>query len=229
MALTTLNGFRHFYEDFGRGEPVILLHGLMNSSRYFDRLIPDLATDFRVIAPHLRGMGRSEHVAQLPPAAWASDVVALMDELGLEDAHVYGVSLGGTIAMRLAIELPARVRTLTIDSPIVALGTIPSPRESRVGKEPPPKVVEELRAMHGDDWRTVQENCDRYVETPEMWAYLNLGRAVAEITAPTLIVRGDTEEPFHPFAHAIDLHEALPHSWLWIAPRTRALLARRHP
>jgi len=52
---------------------------------------------------------------------------------------------------------------------------------------------------------------------------------VAEITAPTLILRGDTDEHFHPFAHAIDLHEALPHSWLWIAPRTRSLLARRHP
>jgi pimeloyl-ACP methyl ester carboxylesterase/CRP-like cAMP-binding protein len=229
MPITTVNGYRHFYEDVGSGEPVILLHGVMNSSRYFDKLIPDLATDFRVIAPHLRGMGFSEHVAQLPPTAWASDVIALMDDLGLDDAHVYGVSLGGIIAMRLAIEFPDRVRTLTVDSPIIALKAIPSLRESRVRKEPPPNVVDELRAMHGDDWLTVQENCDRYLQTPEMWHYLNLGPTVAAITAPALIIRGDTDEPFHPFVHAIDLHEALSGSWLWIAPRTRSLLARRHP
>lgn len=229
MPLTTINGFRHFYEDVGSGEPVFMLHGVMNSSRYFEKLIPDVAIDFRVVAPHLRGMGFSEHVARLPHRAWVSDVVSLMDELGIENGHFYGVSLGAGIAMRLAIERPDRVRTLTLDSPVIALETIPSMRESRAGKFPPADVVEELRATHGDDWLTVQENCDGYLGTPEIWEYLNLRSCVAAISAPTLIIRGDIEEPFHPLVQAVDLHGALADSWLWIAPGTRSLMTRRHP
>lgn len=229
MPLTTINGFRHYYQDVGSGEPVFLLHGVMNSSRYFEKLIPDLAIDFRVVAPHLRGMGFSEHVAHLPPTAWVADVVSLMDELGIENGHFYGVSLGGIIAMRLAIECPERVRTLTVDSPIFALSTIPPKRESRARRDPPAAVVEELRATHGDDWLTVQENCAGYLETPEIWEYLNLGASVAAISAPTLVIRGDIDEALHPLVQAIDLHGALADSCLWIAPRTRSLMARRHP
>jgi pimeloyl-ACP methyl ester carboxylesterase len=229
VPLTTINGYGHFYEDVGAGEAVVLLHGILNSSRYFAKLIPDLATDFRVIAPHLRGMGFSERVTELPPTAWASDVIALMDELGIDDAHFYGVSLGAIIAMRLAIELPERVRSLTVDSPVITTRSIPSTGKTRAGRKAPKRVAQELWAMHGEDWRVVQENCDRYKQDPDLWAYLNLGDAVTAITTPTLIIRGDIEEPFHPLMHAIELHEVLPNSWLWIAPHTRSLLARRHP
>jgi hypothetical protein len=59
--------------------------------------------------------------------------------------------------------------------------------------------------------------------------HLDLGEAVAGITAPTLVIRGDIDEPFHPLIQAVDLHSALPDSRLWIAPRTRSLMARRRP
>jgi pimeloyl-ACP methyl ester carboxylesterase len=228
MPLIRINGYRHFYEDVGSGEPIVLLHGIMNSSRYFEGIIPDLALDFRVIAPHFRGMGRSEHVTTVPVGAWASDVLTLLEALGVDGFHLYGVSLGGIIAMRLAIDRPEQVRTLTVDSPVITVAGLPDPTGPR-GKEIPLQVAEQLAAMHGDDWLTVEENLNRSLHAPGMADHLNLGDAVAGITAPTLVIRGDIDEPFHPLIQAVDLHAALPDSRLWIAPRTRSLMVRRRP
>ena len=228
MPLTTINGYRHFYEDVGTGEPLVLLHGIMNSSRYFEEVIPDLAVDFRVIAPHFRGMGRSEHVSLVAPGAWASDVLALLDSLGLDGVHLYGVSLGGITAMRLAIEHPQRIFTLTVDAPVITVAGLPNPTGPR-GRQVPKEVADELAAMHGDDWVTVEENLNRSLHAPGMAEHLNLGDAVKGITSPTLVIRGDIDEPFHPLIQAVDLHAVLPDSRLWIAPRTRSLMVRRRP
>jgi pimeloyl-ACP methyl ester carboxylesterase len=228
MPLTTVNGRRHFYEDVGSGEPIVLLHGIMNSSLYFESVIPDLALDFRVIAPHFRGMGRSEHVPAVPPGAWAGDVLTLLDALGVDGFHLYGVSLGGIVAMRLAVDHPERVWTLTVDSPVITVAGLPNPTGPR-GKGIPKEVAEQLAAMHGDDWLTVEENLNRSLHAPGMADHLNLGDAVAGITSPTLVIRGDIDEPFHPLIQAVDLHAALPDSRLWIAPWTRSLMVRRRP
>lgn len=83
--------------------------------------------------------------------------------------------------------------------------------------------------MHGDDWLTVEENLNGSLLAPGMADHLNLGEAVAGITSPTLVIRGDIDEPFHPLIQAVDLHAALPDSRLWIAPRTRSLMTRRRP
>jgi pimeloyl-ACP methyl ester carboxylesterase len=229
MPLTRVNGYRHFYEDVGRGEPIVLLHGIMNSSGYFESIIPDLAVDFRVIAPHLRGMGRSEHVTTVPPGAWAGDVLTLLEALGVDGFHLYGVSLGGIIAMRLAIDGPERVWTLTVDSPVITVAGLPNPTAPRPGNAIPNEVAEQLAAMHGDDWLTVEENLNRSLHAPGMADHLNLGDAVSGITGPTLVIRGDIDEPFHPLIQAVDLHASLPDSRLWIAPRTRSLMVRRRP
>jgi len=228
MPLTTVNGHRHFYEDAGAGDPLVLLHGIMNSSRYFAEVIPDLAVDFRVIAPHFRGMGGSEHAPMVPPGAWVADVFALLDELGIGGFHVYGVSLGGIIAMRLAVECPERVWTLTVDAPVISVAGLPNPTAPR-GKQVSAQVADELAAMHGDDWVAVAENLNRSLRAPGMAEHLNLGDAVKGITSPTLVIRGDIDEPFHPLTQAVDLHAALPDSRLWIAPRTRSLMVRCRP
>jgi CRP-like cAMP-binding protein len=120
------------------------------------------------------------------------------------------------------------VGTLTVDAPILQLFATPT-----VNKDPtqeiPPHWVEQLRAMHGDDWRTVVRNCDRWVQSPEFQHFAALGDAVRGITAPTFIIRGDIEEAAHPLEQAVALHELIPNSWLWIAPHSRSLLTRDNP
>ncbi len=230
MPYTTINGFSHFYEDAGAGEPVVLLHGISNSSYYFKRLIPGLAAEFRVIAPHFRGMGFSERVEEVPPGAWLEDVLALLDQLGIERAHVYGVSLGAAVGMRLALDHPLRVLTLTLDAPFLHLANLKLPTGAKgPDQEPPPWVVAELRAMHGDDWRTVMRNCERYREEPGMHEFLSVGEKAKAITVPTLVVRGDNKDSIHPLPDAMTFHQLIPRSRLWVAPDTGSLVTRQAP
>jgi pimeloyl-ACP methyl ester carboxylesterase len=230
LPSTTINGFSHFYEDTGAGEPVVLLHGISNSSYYFKRLIPGLAAEFHVIAPHLRGMGFSQRVEEVPPGAWLEDVLALLDQLAIESAHFYGVSLGAAVGMRLALEHPRRVLTLTLDAPFLRLADLPPPTGAKEeGQDPPPWVVAELRAMHGDDWRTVMRNCERYREQPGVREFLSVGEKAKAIAVPTLVIRGDNKDAIHPLPDALAFHQLIPGSRLWVAPDTGCLVTRQAP
>jgi len=101
--------------EVGRGEPLILIHGLADDHRAWRRALPALVLRHRVLMYDLRGhggtsLGRPEDtLAQL-----GADLASLMDATGVDGAHVAGFSLGGTIAMRMAIDHPARVRGLVL-------------------------------------------------------------------------------------------------------------------
>src|SRR5437879_11923082 len=99
----------------GRGDLLILVHGLADDHRAWRRSLPDLMLRHRVILYDLRGHGQTSlgnpdgTLRQL-----GTDLIALMDALGVERAHVAGFSLGGTIAMRAAIDHPDRVGGLAL-------------------------------------------------------------------------------------------------------------------
>ena len=104
MPTTTINGLKHYYEDQGSGDVLVMLHGAQGSAHQFEEHFPELSKHLRVIAPDMRSMGRSEHVKELPPSAWEDDLKALLDKLGISQANVYGSSLGSRVAMRFAID-----------------------------------------------------------------------------------------------------------------------------
>ena len=122
MPTTTISGLNHYYDDVGSGEEVlVMVHGATGSAHAFEPQYPGLSTRFRVIAPDLRSMGRSEHVTEMPPTAWVDDLGELLDQLGADSVHVLGNSLGSRIAMRFAINNPQRVRSVTVVNPIIAI------------------------------------------------------------------------------------------------------------
>lgn len=94
------------------GEWVLLLHGLFGSGDNLGALARTLAADFRVVAMDLRNHGRSPHAPTMSLAEMAADAVALLDTLGIDAAHAVGHSLGGKVAMQLALNHPARLRRL---------------------------------------------------------------------------------------------------------------------
>jgi len=111
------DGLRLHYTDEGVGPPVVLLHGFaVNADLNWRRpgLTAALARDFRVIALDLRGHGLSEkpHEAGRYGQQMVDDVVRLLDHLGLDEAQVVGYSLGGFIALKLAVTHPGRVRSI---------------------------------------------------------------------------------------------------------------------
>jgi pimeloyl-ACP methyl ester carboxylesterase len=102
-----------WYEQ-GDGEPLLLIMGMGGSAMAWYRLLPHLG-GLRAVSFDNRGTGRSSAIrGHLTLGAMVADTVAVMDDAGLESAHVLGVSMGGMIAQNLAIEHPERVRSLIL-------------------------------------------------------------------------------------------------------------------
>jgi 3-oxoadipate enol-lactonase len=107
---------RLHWEEAGDGPPVLLIMGLgMNATGWW-RTVPVLEdAGLRVIAFDNRGVGRSERVpGPYTAAEMADDAVSVLDEAGVDRAHVYGISLGGMIAQEVALRHPDRVLTLVL-------------------------------------------------------------------------------------------------------------------
>jgi len=115
VAYAEINDIRMYYEVHGAGEPVILLHGGSTSGAVWSQQLPILAEKYRVIVPDLRAHGRTNDGAgPLTYAGMTEDVVALLDRLGVERAHVIGWSMGGAIGLHLAVAHPERVGKLVL-------------------------------------------------------------------------------------------------------------------
>ena len=96
------------------GVPVLLLHGLFGAGDNLGALARDLASNRTVVLVDLRNHGQSPHVEHLDLAAMAEDVLALQRHLGFDQCDLVGHSLGGKVAMQVALNFPAHVRRLVI-------------------------------------------------------------------------------------------------------------------
>ncbi len=98
----------------GQGEPLIILHGLFGTLENWGSQIKVLAEQYTVYAVDLRNHGRSPHSDEMSYRAMAADIAELMDDHGLQSAHILGHSMGGKAAMQLALSEPDRIRQLII-------------------------------------------------------------------------------------------------------------------
>ena len=103
-----------FHQIYGAGEPLLILHGLFGTYENWGSQIKGLAEHFQVIAVDLRNHGRSPHADEFTYPAMAADGLELMDDLGLESAHILGHSMGGKVAMQIALTAPERLRRLVV-------------------------------------------------------------------------------------------------------------------
>ena len=104
-----------YWDEQGRGEPVLLIMGLGWESDMWYRSRPVLSERYRTIVFDNRGVGRSDVPAgPYPISLMASDAAAVLDEAGIESAHLFGVSMGGMIAQEFALQYPNRVRSLIL-------------------------------------------------------------------------------------------------------------------
>jgi 2-succinyl-6-hydroxy-2,4-cyclohexadiene-1-carboxylate synthase len=146
----TVNGFidssgeRIYYESWGDGdETVVLGHGMGGSHAVWYQQVAFLSSWYRVVTWDQRGFGRSTSASELGPGAAVDDMVALFEQLELDEAHVVGQSMGGWSALGFAIEHPEKTRSLVLADTI---GGIFTPRirqtlteyEQLVAASPPP-------------------------------------------------------------------------------------------
>jgi pimeloyl-ACP methyl ester carboxylesterase len=164
-------------QDEGAGTPVLLLHGFPDSSRVWRHQVPALVgAGFRAIAPDLRGFGESDRpdgVEEYRMTRIVADVVALLDELGVERAHVVGHDWGAGLAWVLAALVPGRVDRLVV----LSVGHPNTGREPSVEQREKSwymllfqfeGAAEEL--LSRDDWKLAREwirgagDSDRYFD-----------------------------------------------------------------
>lgn len=113
--LTTEDGEQIWYETAGAGPDLILNHGLGGNAAVWYQQLPYFAERHRVITWDQRGFGRSSNTnSQHGPQSAVGDLLAIMDHCGVEHADVIGQSMGGWVAMGLAIAAPERVRSIVL-------------------------------------------------------------------------------------------------------------------
>ena len=112
-----VNGINLYYETYGAGRPMILLHGGLGSGEMFGPILPTLADHHQVIVVDLQGHGRTADIDRpLDVRLMADDIAALIDHLGLQKPDVVGYSLGGGVAFQVAIKYPEKVGRLVAAS-----------------------------------------------------------------------------------------------------------------
>jgi pimeloyl-ACP methyl ester carboxylesterase len=102
------------FKQLGQGEPLVLLHGLFGQSDNWFGVAPKLAEKFHVFALDLRNHGHSPHHPEMDYPLMAADVDRFFAAQKIESTHVIGHSMGGKVAMQLALDFPARVKKLVV-------------------------------------------------------------------------------------------------------------------
>ncbi|MFN8623579.1 MAG: alpha/beta fold hydrolase [Chloroflexota bacterium] len=119
-AYADVNGIRLWHTSTGTGRPLVLLHGGLGSGEMFGPILPLLAAGRRVITVDLQGHGRTADIDRpITLAGMAGDIAALSDHLGLGQADLMGYSLGGGVALQVAVRHPELVRRLILVSAYV--------------------------------------------------------------------------------------------------------------
>ncbi len=192
-GLAPVNGIKIWYATFGRGEPVILLHGGLANANYWGHQVRALQQRYRVIVMESRGHGRSSRNAQ--PYGYdlmASDVLGLMDHLKIDKAAIVGWSDGAIIGLDIAMHHPERV------SKLFAFAANSDP--SGVADISRSDVFNAYIARAGEEYQRLSPTPSQYKafvdEITKMWeSQPHWTEAdLAKVTVPTWIVDGDHDE-----------------------------------
>jgi pimeloyl-ACP methyl ester carboxylesterase len=234
-----------YVTERGSGPPLLLVHGLMVSGDMFEPVVEQFAIRHRVIVPDLRGHGRSR---ALPPpftaAQLATDLVRLLDHLGIASTAVLGYSQGGAIAQQLALDHPDRCNRLVLAC-TYAFNML-SLREKVEGHLAPllirvlgmtrfAKLViaqgaKELGNERRDWLGSLMASQDRRLMVSawkETMAF-DSRRSLAELRCPTLVVAGSSDRAV-PMHHAKMLHDGITGSRLVVIDGASHALIWTHP
>jgi pimeloyl-ACP methyl ester carboxylesterase len=221
MYATSTAGTHLFYEEMGAGEPLVLLPGASQSHVLFidNGLAEMFARSFRVILMDFTGLGKSDRVQDMKPSQWAEDVISVLDALGLPRVHLGGSSLGARVAARVAADSPGRVSTLLVDMPITSVDEEQEQQLSAFfSGYATNSLAPQAQRWHGEQWREAMDFFVAVRQQAQFRDYYSPASYLADITAPTLICRGDSDHPVHPLSMATDWHRGAKVSWLWIEP-----------
>ncbi|MCX6270743.1 MAG: alpha/beta hydrolase [Bacteroidetes bacterium] len=232
-----INNIMVYYEVYGEGEPLLLLHGNGGSIEDFDQQIPTLAKHFKVIAVDSRAQGRTtDSDKEITYSLMASDMNELLNELKIESAYILGFSDGGNIGLELAFAHPEKVKKLITlganfnnedaeaipdnvkmasnDPLIVNLSSIEKRKAEIVSKRPTP--IPQPSPETKNKLKSLMEKYPTFTK-----------EQLRQIKVPILVVSGDHD--LINIHHTIQLFENLPHSQLFVVPGATHIALAEQP
>ncbi|MFY9780092.1 MAG: alpha/beta hydrolase [Candidatus Baltobacteraceae bacterium] len=246
MPTLDVNGTTLNYEVTGQGEPLLFLHGLGSCLQDWEFQVPEFSRDHRVIAFDLRGHGDSSR----PPGPYsmpmfAADAAGLLRALGVQSAHVVGVSLGGGIAFQMAVSYPALVKSLVIvnSGPDATIRTFPQRLMvtsrfamvrllsfRKVGEAVSKKLFPEpelagVRASFIE--RYARNDKKSYLATLRAFVGWSVLAQIGEIACPTLAIAADHD--YTPLALKEAYVAKMPAAKLVVVPDSRHALPVERP
>ena len=244
MATVKANGIEIFYEITGSGPPLTMIMGLGCSSRQWKWMVPLLAESFQVITFDNRGVGRtSKPDMDYTTDLFAEDSAALLKTLGIDTTHIFGISVGGMIAQKCALNYPEMVDRLVLGCTMPNFFHLPPAAEDSERMQtsqllPPDESVDVMMRLFLSE-KFFNESPDQAAALKEVMLtekqeqgedafLLQLGAAmshdtleqVKDITAPTMVITGDLD-PMAPVENARFLAEQIPDSILIELPGVR--------
>ena len=216
----TINGFDMYYEIFGTGTPLLLLHGFTGSGADLVSLFHSFTDQYQLIVPDLRGHGRSTN----PPQEYtikqsAMDVIALLKHLSITKCSAVGFSGGGCTLLHMAIQQPDLFQAMVLVS---ATTHFPAQTQTIMHQfSTATKTEDEWKEMrrvhfHGDEqikllWQQAGSLSDHQND-------MNMTSSqLSTIRAKTLIMQGD-RDPLYPIDITINMYKSMPNAFLWIIP-----------
>jgi pimeloyl-ACP methyl ester carboxylesterase len=224
-GLAEVDGGRLAWESAGEGPDVVFLHPGLWDSRVWDQQFGVFSKTYHVVRYDFRGYGRSSRPEPGKPYSHVEDLVAVLDAAGVDDAALVGNSMGGRVALDLALEHPSRVSALVLAAPGLSgfEGTAKEESEWEAAFADVEREIEE--AVHAGDHQRAEELQLRWLWAPlgtddpagariRQIAFDNLheltmdesgereldppaaGR-LGEIEAPTLVLSADHDPPWH--------------------------------
>jgi pimeloyl-ACP methyl ester carboxylesterase len=204
-----VNGISLYYEIHGTGRPLILLHGGLGAIEMFGPNLPALAKGRQVIAVDLQGHGRTADIDRpLSSELMAGDISALIKHLKLERPDLVGYSLGGWVALFMAIRYPELVgKLVVISAPIkrsafypeilVQQGQVTAASAEAMKQTPMYELYASL-APRPDDWPRLLDKLGEAMKVD-----FDLSKEIPRIKATTLVIAADAD--IFPPAHAVEL------------------------
>jgi len=212
-----IRGFKMYYETYGKGEPLLIIHGNGGSIVNFSNQIPYFAKNYQVILADSRAQGKSvDPTDSLSYEMMTDDLNALLDQLGLKSCYVIGWSDGGINGLLLAIRHPDKVKKLAVT------GANLWPDTTAVD----PFVYNWAMKYNQNLLETMKKPGANIAQTKNQLKLAHLLsyephitiQQLQTITCPTLVIGGD-HDVIRP-KHTMLIAQSIPNSYLWIIPNS---------
>jgi pimeloyl-ACP methyl ester carboxylesterase len=206
----SVNGLEMYYEIHGEdtGMPLVMLHGAFMNIDLLGDFVSGLAETRQVIGVELQGHGRTNDIADRPLSyeQMADDVAALMDEIGVEKADIFGYSLGGGVALQMGVRHPERVNKLVVVSATYSsdgwypeLMALMETMTAEMFAGSPPETEYMRLAPNPENWPMLVEK----VAALNLEGYDWPAEDIEGIESPALIIVADSDQVS--LEHAVEL------------------------